>query len=275
MSTQKKDPSPSHMQGLPEWFARTRLKEPTPLGTITFFILRILDIGLQYCLLRYNWAARLLSALGAHPSLLHSAATTSGTTGGLTPYAQLLVALAAGSTVQQLYWLYVLTENAFPAGFAAGIAAYNTLLNSTNTMLGVWAWSSGAPRAGASWQELIIAPTVVGGVALYALGLGVEVWTERQRKAFKADSKNRGKPCGEALWGYALNANYGGYMLFRAGYSMVAAGLGWGTTVVVCLGCDFYFRAIPLLDTYMEGRYGDDFREIRRKVKYRLIPGIV
>lgn len=95
-----------------------------------------------------------------------------------------------------------------------------------------------------------------------------------QRKLFKSQSKNRGRPYGGGLWAYATNINYGGYTLWRAGYAAVAGRLGWGGLVGAFVGSDFMKRAIPSMDRYCEERYGREWVRIRERTPYRLIPGV-
>ncbi|KAI9710287.1 MAG: hypothetical protein M1820_002781 [Bogoriella megaspora] len=266
------EPHPSQPPDAPKWWLQTRAKGTSPGGTLSFLTLRTLDIGLQYYLLRHGLASKLITNLGG------TSLPTSGTTfTGLSPFYNTLVVLAAGSTAKQLYWLLGIRDNVFPTGFATIIAVYNTLLNSANTVLSVWDRTSSAPRTvqDASIKDLLLSPTIAVGLALWSGGLLIEGYAEYQRKKFKEDSENKGKVCDVGLWNWARNINYGGYTLFRAGYCMVAGGFGLATGVALFLGSDFYFRACPLMDHYLEGKYGDQFREWERRVRYCLLPGIV
>ncbi|EEB94925.1 hypothetical protein MPER_06187, partial [Moniliophthora perniciosa FA553] len=52
---------------------------------------------------------------------------------------------------------------------------------------------------------------------------------KRQRKRFKDDVRNVGKPYTGGLFGLARHINYGGYMLWRTGFAIAAEkyGIAW------------------------------------------------
>lgn len=109
---------------------------------------------------------------------------------------------------------------------------------------------------------------------MYALGLWLEWYSEIQRHRFKTDPNNKGKPFSDGLFGYARNINYGGYTLWRTGYSLVCGGWIWGAVMATWFAGDFISRAIPSMDVYCEQRYGVQWEEVRRKVPYKLLPWI-
>ena len=108
--------------------------------------------------------------------------------------------------------------------------------------------------APASAAELSSSPTFLLGVGMYAVGMLTEVISEFQRKAFKADPANKGKPYGGGLFSLATNINYGGYTVWRAGYAITAAGLPWGAVVGGWFFYDFATRGVPVLDQYCTER---------------------
>ena len=124
------------------------------------------------------------------------------------------------------------------------IGVFNTVFNSINSMLSLWAWSSAAV------SEPLSSTSFVLGIALFSIGIFFEQFSEIQRKRFKSDPANKGKPFVGGLFFVALNINYGGYTLWRAGYAMVAAGWLWGAFIGVFFFYDFYARALPILDKY-------------------------
>ena len=54
------------------------------------------------------------------------------------------------------------------------------------------------------------------------------------------------------------------------GYALAAAS-GWALLIPLLLVSFFAFYNIPLLERHLESKYGDEFREYRKKVK-SLIP---
>ena len=92
------------------------------------------------------------------------------------------------------------------------------------------------------------------GLGLYTVGLVTEYASEVDRKRFKNKPENKGKPYGGGLWSWATHINYGGFMLWRAGNAVVAAGLPWGAAIGALFFYDFTTRSIPELDRYCTDR---------------------
>lgn len=236
---------------LPKWFSDTRRKEISTSGNVVFTILRLLDLPLQYHLLHSGLGVNVVRKLGLTPvsPVIRSAGI------GMSPYHSLVWMLAAGSAAKQIYWCLFVCDNAFEPAFSTAIAAYNTLLNTINTILSLWAFSSNYSNA-TTWAELFFsAPNKMNmaiGVALYTTGILTEWWCEVQRKQFKQKAANKGKLYSGGLFGLARNINYGGYTLWRVGYGIICAGLPWGFGMGMFLLGDFANRAVPYLETYLE-----------------------
>ncbi|SMY24582.1 unnamed protein product [Zymoseptoria tritici ST99CH_1A5] len=222
-----------------QFFWSTRVKGPSLAGTLTWVTLRALDLPLQLWFLR-SGAVNVLRRLGA-TTVPQPINVNTGTMLGLSPYHTLIFGLAVGST------------------------AYNTVLNIANTLLAVWAVTTQQPSDQSSWTAFITsAPFALQvGMALYAVGLGTEWYCEVQRKAFKQDPANKGKPFYGGLFGLARNINYGGYTLWRAGYSLICGGIAPAVVVASWLAGDFCMRAIPSMDAYCEKRYGEQWQHTR------------
>lgn len=134
------------------------------------------------------------------------------------------------------------------------VGAFNTVVNTLNTMFSIWTVTSAAPQLAtqsASIQDVITSsPTLMLGLGLYTVGIVTELASEVDRQRFKRKPENKGKPYGGGLWSWATNINYGGYTIWRAGYAVSAAGLPWGAAVGAFFFYDFASRAIPSLDSY-------------------------
>ena len=235
-----------------EWSLASRKKAPSPIGTSIFVGLRSADVALQYAILQRGWGASLIETLGGR-AIQATTATNDGVL-GLTPYAAIISAMALGSTIKQLIYLLVIAEQEFPPAAASVISVFNTFLNSTNTLLSLWVVSSAGAIAASPSASIIdvisSSPTLAVGVGLYVLGNLVELGSETQRKIFKSNPENKGKPYGGGLFSLATNINYGGYTLWRTGYAITAAGWGWGIAIGALFFYDFTTRAIPVLDKY-------------------------
>lgn len=258
------------------WFWESRKKGPTTAGHILFVALRALDLPLQYYLLTSGAGTNLISRLGGTPAPQPLA--SNGGILGLSPYHTLVMGLATGSAAKQIYWKLAINDTVMPAGFSVGIAVYNTLLNTLNTGFALWSATCQDPsnilESSSLTSLLTKQPTITLGALLYTLGIFTEWYCEIQRANFKRNPANKGKPYSGGLFSLARNINYGGYTLWRTGYSLICAGWGWGVVQAAWLAGDFAARAIPSLDAYCEQRYGEQWEEVRRKVKYRLLPWV-
>jgi len=70
------------------------------------------------------------------------------------------------------------------------------------------------------------------GVALFALGFGIEAVADAQLARFKADPAHRGRVMASGLWRYSRHPNYFGEFCLWWGLWLLAAGAGAWWTVV-------------------------------------------
>ncbi|KAL4812087.1 hypothetical protein BDW67DRAFT_179040 [Aspergillus spinulosporus] len=226
--------------------------------------------------LSLGWAAQIIERLGGQSVPANQIFTTANVT-GLQPYYGLVSLLALGSSVKQIATMIIVSEQETPVSSAITIAAFNTIFNTVNTLLSVWAMTSPAPSVPYSSQSLsslFANPLIAIGAGAYLVGILTEAVSEFQRTAFKKDPANKGKPYGGGLFSLATNINYGGYTIWRAGYALVTGGFSLAALTFSFFFYDFATRGVPVLDEYLTNRYGDAYKEIKSRVKYRLIPGV-
>lgn len=185
---------------------------------------------------------------------------------GLSPYRLALLAMSVGSVVKQNIWVTTLSRDPMTVGAAVAIAMLNAASNSLSTYAFVTSVSSASNEGDFPQPALLI------GSTLYVAGLLTELVAEIQRARFKADPNNKGKVCTGDLWSLARHINYGGYMMWRAGYAMAGGGYGLGALVAAFWAWDFSQRAIPVLSEYCEKRYGAQWESYRQKMPYKLNP---
>ncbi|KAK3080358.1 hypothetical protein LTS18_002132 [Coniosporium uncinatum] len=248
------------------------VKRPTPVGSTIFVGLRTLDPLLQYQILRHGWGTSALQKAGLEilPAGLPTATGTFIDAIGLSPYRLVLLAMATGSSVKQIYWLLGISQEEFPPSAATAVGIYNTVFNSINSLLFTCALTSGSTYNGGTFPQV---PFIVGS-ALYVVGITIETVAEIQRAQFKRDPKNKGQCYNGGLWSWARHINYGGYSLWRTGYSLAAGGWPWALVVMAWLSLDFNLRAVPVLDGYCSERYGEQWAEFKRKTPYQFLPFI-
>ena len=93
---------------------------------------------------------------------------------------------------------------------------------------------------------------IILGILFFDLGLTIETASELQRRAFKRDPRNTGKPFSRGLFGLARNINYGGHILWKMGNALAAGGWVWALLVGGFYLYDFVTRGVPVLDGYCE-----------------------
>ena len=141
-----------------------------------------------------------------------------------------------------------------PPGQAVEIGIANTVFASVNAFLASWAMSSLATSTGlllsdaSVTQELSKSPILAAAVAVHVLGIVIETASELQRKSFKADAKNKGKPYAGGLFGVARHINYSGYALWRGANALAAGGLSSAIVVFSFFTYAFISNSIPALD---------------------------
>jgi protein-S-isoprenylcysteine O-methyltransferase Ste14 len=231
-------------------FVQRGVKEPSPLGTTVYFGLRSLDPLLQYGILARGWGSSLLHKIG-FSTLPAGLPTNTGTIIdklGLSPYRLILLAMATGSCLKQIYWLVGTSEEKFGPGAAVAVAGYNMTFNTLNHLL----FTTTAFSASLSGNETFPQTPLIVGSIMYVVGILTEAVAEYQRMRFKRNPKNKGKPYTGGLWQYARHINYTGYSLWRAGYSLAAGGWIWGAAAFAWQYTDFVMRAVPVLNEYCE-----------------------
>lgn len=269
---------------LPRDLIARGVKKPSPLGTTTFVGLRSLDPLLQYQILARGLGATFLARLGI-PAIPLSAAVVTRTgiklidRLGLPLERLLLLGMAIGSAAKQIFWVTYTSEEEFTPSSSVTVSAFNTAMNSINSLLLLIAATSAArstkpftvPVPGL--QARLSLPVVVGAL-LYAVGLALETGSELQRKAFKKDPSHKGKLCREGLWSWARHINYGGYTLWRTGYALAAGGWAAGVVVALMMTANFLRGGVVSLDFYMSMRYKDQWGRYKEDVQWKLLPGI-
>ncbi|KAF2113816.1 hypothetical protein BDV96DRAFT_601282 [Lophiotrema nucula] len=244
---------------------------PTPVGKALFVVLRSLDPFIQYSILAHGTGTALLHRVGLR-TLPQGLPAYTGIELvdqlGLSPYRLILLGMTIGSSLKQNLWVTAISSEPMSVGNAITISLFNTVVNGINQYAFLLAATS------ASKESDFPQPSLIVGSVLYSIGLLTELISEAQRKRFKSDPKNKGKPYTGGLWALARHINYGAYTVWRAGYALAAGGWIWGSIVGAFFFSDFATRGVPILNEYCEKRYGEDWQRFKKQTKYRLIPGI-
>ncbi|KAK3698624.1 hypothetical protein LTR37_016852 [Vermiconidia calcicola] len=239
------------------------------LGTATFFGLRAADPYLQYQILGNDWGSSLIQRLGGTtlprgPPLVTN---TPLDIIGLSPYRSILFGMGVGAMVKQNLWLLFMSQEEMTPASGAAVGVFNAVFDTVNTLLFVCSQTS----ASVNGEHFPQSPLIVGA-SLYTIGLSLEFVSEAQRALWKRDPANKGKVYDGALFGLSRHINYFGYTLWRTGYALAAGGWLWGATTAAWFTYDFTQRGIPVLQEYLEGRYGAQYEHYKQAVPYRFVP---
>jgi steroid 5-alpha reductase family enzyme len=231
----------------------SRVKAPSPLGSTLFVGLRTVDIFIQYGFLARGLASPLLNRL----SISTPTITTAPIVALGLPLQQLIIlGMATGTAIKQSYAMLFIQREEMPPATAVAVSIFNTMFNSANTILSLTTAASfltssvltrSDSESGLSWLFVL-------GVAGYVIGMATELTAEIQRRNFKNDQRNTGKPYTGGLFALARHINYGGYTVMRAGYAMATGGWIWGAFVFGFFFYDFANRGVPVLDEYCSKR---------------------
>ena len=122
---------------------------------------------------------------------------------------------------------------------------------------------------------------VVGivGIAIWAAGMLIEIVSDRQKSAFKADPANDGRFINAGLWAWSRHPNYFGEIVLWTGMAIVAIpvlqGWQWATLISPVFVAFLLIKVsgIPLLEDKADKRWGgqDDYETYKRRTPV-LIP---
>ncbi|KAK1219887.1 hypothetical protein PQX77_017367 [Marasmius sp. AFHP31] len=245
------------------------------LTKLVFSLSRMADVPLQYQILAHGLGHSIITSLGSQPLLSYQPAANqqNALTSSLelSPYRIVLLGMSIGSMVKQVVWLIRISQEDIGVRGALGIGAFNALSNSLNTLIFSAAATSVITSPAQEWN-LSTSPQLLVGTAMFAIGIALEWISEEQRKAFKDDPSNKGKVYSGGLFGWARHINFGGYTLWRSGFSLAAGGWWFGATIAAAFTYFFAKGGIPELDEYCSNRYRNQWVEYKRKVPYKLFP---
>jgi len=138
-----------------------------------------------------------------------------------------------------------------PAAFALYYVGFAILVLPANTPVGFWDWLA---------------------IAIYFFGSWLNTASEFQRNKFKALQKNKGKLYTQGLFAHSMHINFFGDILWVLAYA-IATHNPWSALIVIFITLFFMFINVPMLDTYLADRYGQDFVDYAKRTK-QLIPFI-
>ncbi|KAK5112301.1 hypothetical protein LTR85_011573 [Meristemomyces frigidus] len=244
-------------------------KEPNYLGTATFVGFRAADPFLQYGILTKGWGSSLIEKLGGGvlPEGPPLVTNTPFDALGLSPYRSILFGMSVGSMLKQNLHILTIMQEEMPPATGAFVGVFNSVFNSLNSLFFICSQTS----ASVNGEHFPQTPLIVGS-AMYTVGLSLELLSEMQRAAWKKSPYNSGKVYKGGLFSFSRHINYFGYTMWRSGYALAAGGWVWGATTAAWFVYDFTQRGIPVLQHYLEEKYGDEYEHYERAVPYKFVP---
>jgi steroid 5-alpha reductase family enzyme len=149
------------------------------------------------------------------------------------------------------------------------------------TLQGLWVLLTAAAALAVITGGTRVPLGVVGivGMAIWALGILIEVIADRQKSRFKSDPGNKGKFIDVGLWAWSRHPNYFGEIVLWTGVAIVALpvlhGWQWVTMISPVFVAFLLIKVsgIPLLEKKADERWGgqDDYEAYKRRTPV-LIP---
>lgn len=136
----------------------------------------------------------------------------------------------------------------------------------TWTLQGLWVLLTLAPSL-AAMTTLHARPLdlfAAVGLAVWAIGFGIEVVADRQKREFRRHPGNRGRFITTGLWAWSRHPNYFGEITLWTGVALLAAPVLGGWQYLTLVSPLFVYllltrvSGIPLLEARAEERWGGD-----------------
>ena len=110
------------------------------------------------------------------------------------------------------------------------------------------------------------------GIAVWAIGMLIEIVSDRQKSAFRNDPNNQGRFINTGLWAWSRHPNYFGEIVLWTGMAIVALpvlqGWQWATLIspVFVAFLQIKDSGIPMLEDKADKRWGgqDDYEAYQR-----------
>ena len=112
----------------------------------------------------------------------------------------------------------------------------------------------------------------IAGIAVWAVGMLIEIISDRQKSAFKANPENAGKFINTGLWAWSRHPNYFGEIVLWTGMAIVAFPVlqGWQyATLISPIFVAFLLikvSGVPMLEEKADNRWGgqEDYEAYKR-----------
>lgn len=145
----------------------------------------------------------------------------------------------------------------------------------TWTLQGLWVTFTAAAALAAMTSGAKQGLGVIGviGIIVWVLGFGIEVVSDQQKSAWRADPANDGQFIQVGLWAWSRHPNYFGEVLLWVGVAILAAPVLQGWQYITLLSPVFVFlllnkiSGVPMLEKRADKRWGGqpDYEAFKRR----------
>ena len=150
------------------------------------------------------------------------------------------------------------------------------------TLQGLWVLLTAAAALAVITSDARVPLGVVGiiGIAVWAIGMLIEIIADRQKTLFRASPENQGRFISTGLWAWSRHPNYFGEILLWTGMAIVAIpvlqGWQWATLISPIFVAFLLIKVsgVPMLEEAADKRWGgqDDYERYKKATPV-LIPG--
>ena len=117
-----------------------------------------------------------------------------------------------------------------------------------------------------------LGPVGIAGIIVWAIGMLIEIISDRQKSAFRASPDNKGKFISTGLWAWSRHPNYFGEIVLWTGMAIVAVpvlqGWQWASLISPVFVAFLLIKVsgIPMLEEKADNRWGGqvDYEEYKR-----------
>lgn len=175
--------------------------------------------------------------------------------------AKIMAAIAFIYWLRHLITLFYLLERKVDWSEVLGLSLFIAFFEIGLVLLG-----------GGAFRDYVIDLSWLDAAALSLLLIGsyLNSYSEIQRKWWKKDPANKGRCYTKGLFSLSIHINYFGDTVLFTGWCLLTYNF-WTLSLPLLMGLTFVFYHIPGLDSYLEERYGEEFRKYTKKTK-RFIP---
>ncbi|MDJ0748174.1 MAG: DUF1295 domain-containing protein [Woeseiaceae bacterium] len=117
------------------------------------------------------------------------------------------------------------------------------------------------------------------GIAVWIIGMSIEIIADRQKTAFRADPANKGRFIATGLWAWSRHPNYFGEIVLWTGMAIIAIPVlqGWQWATLISPVFVFFLltkvSGVPLLEAAADERWGgqEDYETYKQNTSVLVI----